>query len=192
MNFQISPSKILYPILLYCLDSEGPLHGYALTNLIEQKFNWKPSQTAIYNALRDLESQDVLQSEEKIESGRVQKIYSITESGRNRFILQKKEFKTKIMKDFQKIIAILGHFSELDKDEEVLSIFDNINIISVIALKIMRYNTEEVSYILSQCSDALIKLVKKNEIPMDEILDESSIIYEMLIEKIKNDKTWKK
>ena len=38
----------------------------------------------------------------------------------------------------------------------------------------------------------LLKIVKNYEIPMDEILDESLMIYDMFIEKIKNEEIWKK
>ncbi|NPE07945.1 MAG: PadR family transcriptional regulator [Asgard group archaeon] len=59
-----SPTKILDSLILMQILREGPLHGYALSNCIEEKFGWKPSQTAIYNSLKSMENENLVTSEE--------------------------------------------------------------------------------------------------------------------------------
>ena len=44
----IPAHKVLDSLLLMQIVHKGPSHGYALGADIEEKFGWKPSQTAIY------------------------------------------------------------------------------------------------------------------------------------------------
>ncbi|TFG09670.1 PadR family transcriptional regulator, partial [Candidatus Heimdallarchaeota archaeon] len=81
----LPPTKVLDSLLLMQIVHEGSSHGYAIGVAIEDRFGWKPSHTAIYNSLKSLEEEGLVTSKEKIENGRVQKIYSATKEGKDSF-----------------------------------------------------------------------------------------------------------
>ena len=65
---------------------ESPMSGYALTKSFDTSlgFFWKASHQQIYKALRDLEQQGLLASEEIPQEGKPDKVvYQLTEAGRD-------------------------------------------------------------------------------------------------------------
>ncbi|MFW9923037.1 MAG: PadR family transcriptional regulator, partial [Candidatus Thorarchaeota archaeon] len=102
-----SPTKILDSIILMQIVIEGPQYGYALSSIMEEKFDWKPSQTTVYNSLKSLENDELVTVEERIEKGRVQKIYSITEKGRKHFLEMHQELKKLMKKNFSQFISFV-------------------------------------------------------------------------------------
>ena len=94
------------------------MHGYALTSSIEEKYGWKPSQTAVYNSLRSLESEKMVSIEERIEKGRAQKVYSITKRGRQSFEETRKEMKNHIMKKFTQFLSFAQMMGDTENLEE--------------------------------------------------------------------------
>jgi DNA-binding PadR family transcriptional regulator len=61
-----------------------PLHGYALREAAKQ-FSWLHPMTNsnLYPALRELESEGFIAHEAQIRNGRLRKVYAITEAGRH-------------------------------------------------------------------------------------------------------------
>lgn len=77
---------VLRFLLLRILRS-GPVHGYVLKKAIEELSDelLTPSEGAIYSALNDFRSAGLIDVEERVVSGRTQKVYNITEAGRTAF-----------------------------------------------------------------------------------------------------------
>ena len=103
MSSVIPQKNLLHTLLLFLLRHKGPSHGYALATCLEEQFEWKTSQTSIYNVLKDLESKAYVSVEEQINNGRIQKTYSISEAGVT-FLTQTKHAHAK---EFKKIISKL-------------------------------------------------------------------------------------
>lgn len=77
---------VLRFLLLRILRS-GPVYGYVLPKVITELSEelLTPSEGAIYSALSDFRASGLIEVEERVVSGRTQKVYKITESGRTAF-----------------------------------------------------------------------------------------------------------
>ena len=111
-----SPTKMLDSLLLMQIVIEGPLHGYALASSIEENFGWKPSQTAVYNSLKSMESDEMIKVEERVESGRVQRIYSITKKGRETFNENRKSIKKHMMANMSQFYSFMQKVGEIERN----------------------------------------------------------------------------
>ncbi|MHA1125720.1 MAG: PadR family transcriptional regulator [Candidatus Heimdallarchaeota archaeon] len=174
MNFIFPPTKILDSLILMCIIRRGSLHGYALTALIEEKMGWKPSQTAVYNSLKSMEQENLVTSEEKIEKGRVQKIYSITSKGQQVFGETHAKMKENMMKNFSHFISFAQMVSEIeDSDEsEVLQIFqtarENMTSILQLITSLFRDAPQEIQVVLDDTLVSLRKIAKKYNIQTEK------------------------
>lgn len=175
MRHTFSPKQVLRSIILSQLVIEGPLHGYALSATIEEKFGWKPSQTAIYNSLKDLEGDNVVSSEERVENGRAQKVYSITEKGQEFLADKKDQIFFTMSKRMSQIIAIMHDFSEIDcNEDETRHIFESqleskglrkrFDLIPVYYFKLFHIAPDETIEIMEEFIDAFENLAKKHNI----------------------------
>ena len=170
-----SPTKMLDSIILMHIVKEGPLHGYALVASIEEHFGWKPSQTAIYNSLKSMESEEKIEVEEKIESGRVQKIYSITKKGRESVKEIRKHMKEHMMNNmlqFFSFIQQVGEFESLEESElfqkRVHVTLENLRSIPPITMMLFRTAPKETQEVIENTVESLKKLAKKHEIDFSE------------------------
>jgi len=170
-----SPTKILDSLILMQIVRDGPLHGYALASLIEEKFGWKPSQTAVYNSLKSMESENKVTSEERIEKGRAQKIYSITEQGRQVFEATQRRMKEHMMKNFSQFfsfVQMVGDIENLEESEafqkRVQSILENMREISRITLLLLKEAPEETQTIIEDTLASLNKIAAKFDIQSQE------------------------
>jgi DNA-binding PadR family transcriptional regulator len=59
-----------------------PLWGYKIKKNIENAFNIKIRHSILYPTLNDLEKKGFLKSQKQTKSGRVRKVYTITEEGK--------------------------------------------------------------------------------------------------------------
>ena len=175
MNLFFSPTKILDSLILMQIVREGPLHGYALTALIEENFCWKPSQTAVYNSLKSMENENMVSSEEKIEKGRVQKIYSITEKGQQFFEETQQKMKKRMMKNFSQFISFAQKVGEIENSEEsealqqnIHSIIKDMSKISRMSFLLLREAPEETQAVIENTLTSLKKIVKKYDIQYEE------------------------
>ncbi|MHA1223805.1 MAG: PadR family transcriptional regulator [Candidatus Heimdallarchaeaceae archaeon] len=175
MKSVVSLTKMLDSLILMQIEIKGPLHGYALVSSIEEKFGWKPSQTAVYNSLKSMENENIVKVEEKIESGRVQKIYSITEKGR--MILQetKKRIKEHMSRNMAQFFSFVQMVEDIENVEEskafqkkVQGIFEDLRSVSKITMVLLKEAPNETQEIISNCLSSLKKIAKKHEIELDE------------------------
>jgi DNA-binding PadR family transcriptional regulator len=170
-----SPTKILDSLILMQIVREGPLHGYALSSLIEEKFGWKPSQTAIYNSLKSMESENLVTSEEKIEKGRVQKIYSITKEGRKAFEETHQQLRKQMMRNFSQFFSYVQMLGDIENREEskafqkrIQTILENMKDISRMTLFLLREAPEETQKIVENTLTSLKELAKKYNVQLSE------------------------
>ncbi len=169
-----SPTKILDSLILIQIIREGPLHGYALSLLIEEKFGWKPSQTAIYNSLKSMETEELVSSEERIEKGRVQKIYSITEQGRKSFEethqLMRKQM-TENFSQFFSFIQMLGDFATREESEafqeKIQAVLENMKDITLLTLRLLREAPEETPKIIENTLASLKEIASKYNVQLN-------------------------
>ena len=122
MSKFFSPLKFLHSLLLFHINRVGSIHGYALAASLEQNFGWKPSQTAIYNTLKGLETEKAVSVEEKIEKGRVQKIYSITDYGKELLEDNKDKIQSQMMKKLSQLVIFMENFSDLGEFQDLESV----------------------------------------------------------------------
>jgi DNA-binding PadR family transcriptional regulator len=166
---------MLDSLILLQLVKEGPLHGYGLTSCMEEKFGWKPSQTAVYNSLKDMENRDLVTVEERIEKGRVQKIYTITEQGQEFANKAHKTMRDRMRNNFSQIIAISQMVSEVENAEEseslqikLNSILENLGKISFMLLPLVREAPNETESIIEKTYISLKKIASKYNIQLNE------------------------
>lgn len=174
-----SPTKILDSLILMQIVREGPLHGYALSNCIEEKFGWKPSQTAIYNSLKSMENENLVTSEERIEKGRVQKIYSITKQGRKSFEETHRIMRKQMMKNFSQFFSYVQMLGDIENREEseafqkrVQTILENMKNISRLTLFLLREAPKETEKIIENTLTSLKEIASKYDIQLE--LEEKS------------------
>lgn len=171
-----SPTKMLDSLILMQIVFEGPQHGYALASSIENDFGWKPSQTAIYNSLKSMESEELVKAEEKIESGRVQRIYSITKKGREVFKERGKRMREHMMKNMSQFYSFMQKVGDVVTMEEsesyqkrIHTILENLRRISHLTLMLQREVPKETQEIIENTLASLKKIAKKQDIDYSEI-----------------------
>ncbi|NHK30291.1 MAG: hypothetical protein FK730_02995 [Asgard group archaeon] len=175
MNPIFSPTKMIDSLILMQLVKEGPLHGYALTSCMEEKFGWKPSQTAVYNSLKAMENKKFVKAEERIESGRVQKIYTITKQGQQFFNETQQLMNERMKRNFTHIFSIAQMISEIENLEEsetfqlkIHTILENMEKISHLLLPLVREAPNETQTIIEKTYTSLKKIATKYNIQFKE------------------------
>ena len=122
MSKFFSPSKFLHSLILFHINRVGAIHGYALAASLEQNFGWKPSQTTVYSTLKGLETDKAVSVEEKIENGRVQKIYSITNYGKEILEDNNEKIQSHMMKKLSQLVIFMENFSDLGEFHDFESV----------------------------------------------------------------------
>lgn len=119
-NFEIGMKRGYTSILILLILGKHPCYGYLIIKEIKHytKGVWKPSLSTIYPILQDLKTQGVIKCTEKIESGRLQKIYEITNKGEE--ILKKLLQKLQLMID--SMVSLV--FSTLGLSEDSNDFYD--------------------------------------------------------------------
>lgn len=170
-----SPTKALGSLILMQIAKDGPLHGYALASSIEEKFGWKPSQTAVYNSLKSMESDNLVTSEERIENGRVQKIYSITEKGRLFSEDTRENMKKHMMKSFSQFVSFMQMVDEIENSEEseifqqkIHTTFVTMRRISSLIPLLLRQTPNETQTVIEKTLSSLSKIAAKLNIQVPE------------------------
>ncbi len=178
VNPILPPTKILDSLILMEIVRKGPSHGYALANEIEEQFGWTPSQTAIYNSLKSMESSGWVSSEERIESGRVQKIYSITKEGEEHFEETHQIMKKQMMKNFRRFFSFMQMVGDIESSEEskafqnrIHNALEKMKNISYLTLALLKEAPKETETAIEEYLTTLIKIAEKNSI---ELPDEGS------------------
>ena len=178
MSRFFSPPKILESLILFQIENRGSLHGYGLTSSIEEEFDWKPSQTAIYNALKSLEKDEKVSSEEKIENGRVQKIYSITKKGQSLIEKTKEKIKGEMVRKFIHLFSFMVNFSEADSQQDskdIQSIFKktlkDVKEIQLVFFQIIKIAPKETNKAISEALISLKEIAKENNISLKKFED---------------------
>ncbi len=165
-----SQKKFLNSLLLYILNKQGPSHGYALTQFLEEQFNWKTSQTNIYNVLKHLESNKFVTSEEQIKNGRIQKNYSISKPGVE-FLAQTKHVRMEeIRKNVSKLLVLLYHYGENElspQEQMVEQLITNMKQINEFSLSLMEHAPTETQEILTTTIRSLESLAAQKNITID-------------------------
>jgi DNA-binding PadR family transcriptional regulator len=167
--------KVLDSLILLHIVKEGPLHGYALVSTIEENTGWKPSQTAVYNALKSMEEDGLVSSEERIEKGRVQKIYSITEQGQQVFNESKELMKKHLMKNlsqFYSFAQMVGNVESRDESkalqQRIQSVFENMKRLSNLTIKLLREDPKRTLEFTEKTLDSLKKVAEEYGIKSTE------------------------
>lgn len=113
--------NLLNTLILFLLHHKGPMHGYAIAQCLEEKFDWKTSQTTIYNILKILESDDLLTVEEQTKNGRIQKIYAISDAGLAHLKKTKHAQARQFKKMVSKLLVLMYRYkeNEISSEEEV-------------------------------------------------------------------------
>lgn len=171
----LPPKKVLDSLLLMQIVTKGPAHGYALANDIEERVGWVPSQTAIYNSLKAMESEGIVTSEERIESGRVQKIYSATKKGKELFKETHQNMKRMIMKNFRRFFSLMEMIGDIESSEEskvsqkrIHSTLEEIKRIPFLTLTLLKEAPEETVEVVEEYLNTLMKIAEKKKIKLPE------------------------
>ncbi len=167
-----SPTKILDSLILMQIVTEGPLHGYALASSIEEKFGWKPSQTAVYNSLKSMENENIIVAEERIEKGRAQKIYSLTDYGKQ-FIdetqCMMKEHMKENFSQFFSFVQMIGEIENIEESkaiqESIHHIFENMKRISQLTMLLVKDASKEAQAVIEDTFISLKKIAEKYNVP---------------------------
>jgi len=92
-TFEIGMKKGYTSILILLILKKHPCHGYLIIKEIKKHTQgvWNPSVSTMYPLLDSLKNKGLIKYTEKIESGRLKKIYEITTKGENtlKILLQK-------------------------------------------------------------------------------------------------------
>ena len=176
MSRFFSPAKLLHSLILLQLDLDGDLHGYALAASIEQKYNWKPSQTAIYNTLKQLEGENAVSVEEKIETGRVQKVYSITDKGNKLLTTEKDKIQTQMLKRLSHMVLFMQNLSDTEDLQELekvqmsmKSILGDLAQISHLTFSLIKIRPKDVRKIIQNTITSLNHLATDNKININDM-----------------------
>ena len=84
MSFKVSPENALLGILM-----TGPKHGYELHAYMSARMNefWQLSMSQIYALLKRLENEGMVESKQEWQENRpAKKIFSLTQTGKRRFL----------------------------------------------------------------------------------------------------------
>ena len=171
MRDLFKPTRIIHSIILSRIILHGPLHGYALANAIEDHLGWKPSQTAIYNTLKTLQSEGAVTVEERIEKGRVQKIYAITETGKTAFLDARENMKSQMGEKFAQLLTLMQNFTDFDNNQNIEawkethgSVNKDMDLISTYFVRLLKVAPEDVHQILTNTTSSLKDLANKHNI----------------------------
>jgi PadR family transcriptional regulator, regulatory protein PadR len=95
----------LKTIVLKLLKEKGPMHGYAITQKVEELTEGKIKLTygALYPILHKLESEKVLVTESEIYNNRIRIYYSLTPEGES-VVTEKVKELTEFIESLQRII----------------------------------------------------------------------------------------
>lgn len=98
-------SGSLKTIILKLLKDEGPMHGYAITQKVEEISGGKInlSYGALYPILYKLEKENALTSEREIFNNRIRVYYTLTKKGDSLVAIKIKEL-SEFIESLQKII----------------------------------------------------------------------------------------
>ena len=172
---KISPTKMLDQIILIILVRRGPIHGYAISAIMEEKSGWKPSQTAIYNSLKSMENENLIVAEERIEKGRAQKIYSLTDKGQKHYEQTHQIMRKQMMKNFTQFFSLAQMISEIDNEEEsetlqdsIQSIIDNMQESVQLLPLVIREAPKETKAVIENTIQSLRKIAVKYNIELEE------------------------
>lgn len=174
MSLIWTPKEMLEFFILIQLAKKGEAHGYALASWLEEEFGWNPSLTSIYNALKSMYNKNFVTYEERIESSRVQKIYSITDQGRAFLEEKQRQFKTKFKKKMAQFFSLLETVDNLEdicsekSSEAKQSIFSTLRQISQLLMLITnnpRIDFKTIEKILTNTLSALKEIAEENNIP---------------------------
>ena len=173
-----SPKKMLITFLLVQLAKKGPLHGYALANMLEKEFNWKPSMTSIYSVLKQMEAEGTVKLEERIEKNRIQKIYSITNDGRKLLENIQRHFRERMRKNFSHFFSVLeevGYFNSKKEEscKELQDIFELLRKIVLIAIALTNKTNVDLSAlrkVLSQTFSSLAEITQQYDFSNIEVI----------------------
>lgn len=135
---------------------------------------WKPSQTAVYNILRALEAEDAVTSEERIESGRLQKVYTITSKGAAMNEENTRKLRTEIMKIFSMFIGLMQNVTDTDSEKELQSMLIDFRHFSRLVFKMGIIVPKETHVIVSTALSAMIKLASEKKISFPDFDAECS------------------
>ncbi|MBY9002061.1 MAG: helix-turn-helix transcriptional regulator [Candidatus Heimdallarchaeota archaeon] len=170
-----SPTKVLDSIILMQLEIEGPLYGYALASAFEAKFGWKPSQTAIYNALKSMEQDELVTVEEKIENGRVQKIYTITKKGKSTLEEIHELMKKHMMKNFTQVFSFIQMLIDSESSEEsktyqetIQSVLKNFHSISRLTFMLLKEEPEKTQIVIEETLKSLKKIAAELDLEFQD------------------------
>lgn len=170
-----SPTKILDNLILMLIMKKGPQHGYAITSIIEEKSGWKPSQTAVYNSLKSMENENLVVVEERIEKGRAQKIYSVTEKGKQYFEETHQNMRKQMMKNFSQYFSFVQMVSEIDNQEEseiyqqsIESIIENMRIVYQILPLTLKEAPIETKVVFENTLNSLRKIATEYKIEIEK------------------------
>lgn len=170
-----SPTKLLDQLILMQIVTKGPLHGYALTAAIEEKFNWKPSQTAVYNSLKSLEGEGYVISSEKIESGRLQKIYSLTDKGKEHIAKTHQKIRAQMMNNFKQFFSIAQLVNEVENKEESDVLQQNIHDITndfmrmgQLSVLLVQKAPKELQKFINDVRSSLEELAEKYDVKLSK------------------------
>jgi DNA-binding PadR family transcriptional regulator len=77
----------LSKFFILCVLHQKPMHGYDIATAVERatEGNCSPTEGTIYPSLREFEEGAYVTSEVQVVSGRVRKVYTLTEKGREAF-----------------------------------------------------------------------------------------------------------
>ena len=171
-----SPKKMLDLFILVELVNEGPLHGYAIANIIEEKFGWKPSLTSIYSILKQMEAESLVKVEDRIENNRIQKVYFITDKGRDVLYNMQQEFKKKMKKNVSHFFSLLEHIGCFDskkdkKAEDLQKIFSTLRkifLITIVAVNSSQIDYNDLQLYLNNTLSRLENFAIKNNLSIPE------------------------
>ena len=172
MSHFFSPRKLLKGLILLQMEKEGAIHGYGLANLIEEKYDWKPNQSTIYNILKSLESNGWVSSDKKIKNSRIQKIYSLTQKGQKNLQHVKDKFQEQMLKRLAHTFLFMRNINEDDNfdENEHADLMEIINLIGEVfyaSLIISKSQKEAVFEILNKTKKDLEQIASTYDIDLD-------------------------
>jgi len=173
---QFSPTKMLDHLILVILVRRGPIHGYAITAIMEEKSGWKPSQTAVYNALKSMESETLVTVEERIEKGRAQKIYAVTKKGQKYYEETTQIMRKQMTKNLSQFFSLAQMVGEMSNEEEsetyrdsIQSIITNMQILVQLLPLIIREAPKETKAVIESTLQSLRKIAAEHNIELEEL-----------------------
>lgn len=171
-----SPSKLLKGLLLLQLEIDGPLHGYGLSSALENRYKWKPSQTAIYTTLKALEDKGAVSVDERIESGRVQKVYGLTAKGRKLLAKKKDHILAQMLQKFVHTAIFMQKFCKDDeliemdkKTQSFKKVIPYLSQISNLAILLHSNNSSDIESILDTTVNSLKSLAKTQGVDLQNL-----------------------